>query len=227
MARAALGRPPKVATPEQRLAGLIGGGAAISTTTSVGERLLLFDEAQAAYQTGRFLEVGSYLGATAAVLAEVVRRRGSAGTRLFCVDTWQNDAMSEGLRDTWAEFQANTAPWSPYITTLAGDSRTVASPGDPGSFDLVFIDGDHTYEGARADVDRFANLVRTGGRLVMHDHAYYNESVGRVVGELLGTGDWVVAAVASNILSLCRVVEKRKPKPARAFGEAVASEAAR
>jgi len=31
------------------------------------------------------------------------------------------------------------------------------------------VDGDHSYEGARADVDRWGDLVRAGGHLVFHD----------------------------------------------------------
>jgi hypothetical protein len=36
-------------------------------------------------------------------------------------------------------------------------------------FDLAFIDGDHSYEGARADLDNWGCRVRQGGRVLMHD----------------------------------------------------------
>jgi len=38
-----------------------------------------------------------------------------------------------------------------------------------GPIDLVFIDGDHSYEGCRADVEMYGPLVRPGGLVVLHD----------------------------------------------------------
>jgi predicted O-methyltransferase YrrM len=35
--------------------------------------------------------------------------------------------------------------------------------------DFLFIDGDHTYEGVRADFEQYAPLVRPGGMVAMHD----------------------------------------------------------
>jgi cephalosporin hydroxylase len=35
--------------------------------------------------------------------------------------------------------------------------------------DLLFIDGDHTYEGVRADFEMYSPLVRPGGLIVFHD----------------------------------------------------------
>jgi predicted O-methyltransferase YrrM len=37
--------------------------------------------------------------------------------------------------------------------------------------DLLFIDGDHTYEGVKKDFDAYSTLVRKGGYIVMHDIA--------------------------------------------------------
>lgn len=47
-------------------------------------------------------------------------------------------------------------------------------------FDLIYIDGDHTFEGATADVNWFAPKVSQGGFLVMDDSSYF----------LPGTGFW-------------------------------------
>jgi len=40
----------------------------------------------------------------------------------------------------------------------------------PRSFDMVFIDGDHSYEGARYDIEHSLPLLRPGGILVLHDY---------------------------------------------------------
>jgi predicted O-methyltransferase YrrM len=45
----------------------------------------------------------------------------------------------------------------------------VQSRFDGGLIDFAFIDGDHTYEGARADFELYGPLVRPGGIVAFHD----------------------------------------------------------
>src|SRR5262249_7533872 len=40
-------------------------------------------------------------------------------------------------------------------------------------FDVIFIDGDHSYEGVRSDIRHYAPLVRESGYLVMDDASCY------------------------------------------------------
>jgi predicted O-methyltransferase YrrM len=40
---------------------------------------------------------------------------------------------------------------------------------DGESVDLLFIDGDHTYEGVRCDFNMYSQFVRPGGLIVLHD----------------------------------------------------------
>jgi predicted O-methyltransferase YrrM len=49
--------------------------------------------------------------------------------------------------------------------------------GDQG-LDLLFIDGDHTYEGVRADFNLYSPLVRAGGIVAFHDIAEHQPSSG-------------------------------------------------
>jgi predicted O-methyltransferase YrrM len=61
------------------------------------------------------------------------------------------------------------------IVSIRGDSRTPETfarvrsllRGHP--LDLLFIDGDHSYEGVKADFVNFGPLVRPGGLIVLHD----------------------------------------------------------
>jgi predicted O-methyltransferase YrrM len=39
--------------------------------------------------------------------------------------------------------------------------------------DVLFIDGDHTYEGVRRDFELYSPLVRGGGIIVLHDIAQH------------------------------------------------------
>lgn len=65
-----------------------------------------------------------------------------------------------------------------------------------GTADLIFIDGDHSYDGCRADVDRLIpDHLRAGGYFVLHDYFGWYDAAGRngspvkrVVDELIGDG---------------------------------------
>ncbi len=41
--------------------------------------------------------------------------------------------------------------------------------------DLLFIDGDHSYEGVKADFELYSPLVRPGGLIVLHDIAFHEK----------------------------------------------------
>ena len=62
--------------------------------------------------------------------------------------------------------------------------------------DVLFVDGDHTFEGCAQDVNDYGPLVRAGGVLVLHDichHEQPNVGVERVWHDL-DTTVWERAA---------------------------------
>jgi predicted O-methyltransferase YrrM len=87
------------------------------------------------------------------------------------------------------------------------DSRTVDPPPEP--LELLFVDGDHSYEGARADYRRWGAFVRPGGHLLFHDAvdsgAYGNHypGVARAVGEV-DSGAWERQPDAGSIAHFVR-----------------------
>lgn len=46
-----------------------------------------------------------------------------------------------------------------------------------GQIDFLFIDGDHTYEGVKADFEMYSGLVRPGGLIVFHDICLHQASL--------------------------------------------------
>ncbi len=154
----------------------------IFTHMTLEERLLLYSLGLKQSPGAVLLEVGSYLGASATFLAAAAVEMGG-DTKVHCVDTWKNEGMTEGIRDTWNEFQKNTQRYSSVIVTHQGFSVEIAKTfGEP--IDLLFLDGDHSYEGCRADVLAWLPHLRPGGVLVMHDFGWA-EGVQRVVRELV------------------------------------------
>jgi len=151
---------------------------AIPSHITPRERALL-KELAAGRET--IVEIGSYIGASAASMASASR---PAGAKIYCIDTWQNDAMSEGKRDTFQEFQDNTALFSSLIVPIRGYSQDVVSSlsGKVSKIDLLFIDGDHSYEGAFSDWILYSSFLKSGSLVVFHDFGWA-EGVKKVVKE--------------------------------------------
>lgn len=141
------------------------------------------------------LEIGSYLGASTRFLASALPPGG-----LTCVDTWQNETVPEGRRDTWAEFAHNTRGLD--VRTIRARSDQV-DPVDVGRVDLLFLDGDHSYEVVSGEVARFGSLLAVGGLLVFHDAVEF-EGVARTIGETLATGKWKLRGALDNLCWLER-----------------------
>jgi len=111
--------------------------------------------------------------------------------------------MSEGRRDTFADFVANTRRWADVIVAVRGESSRVELPLE-GECDFVFIDGDHSYEAVRGDLARFAPLVRSGGTLLLHDYGEVKPGVPRAVHEFLCGQEWLVKRRVESLLVLTR-----------------------
>ena len=147
---------------------------------TIEERLLLYKFGIEQPQQSTFVEIGSYLGASSCFLAAAAVKRKSV---LHCVDTWYNDGMSEGKRDTWKEFQINTNCFRDAIIPHKGKSLDIANSfKEP--IDLLFIDGDHSYEGCRSDVESWFPHLKPGGLIIMHDYGWA-EGVQKVVQEFI------------------------------------------
>jgi hypothetical protein len=62
--------------------------------------------------------------------------------------------------------------------------QTVTSLLNGRRVDLLFIDGDHTYEGVKCDFERYAPLVPAGGLIAFHDISAHPASTGCEVSRL-------------------------------------------
>lgn len=151
----------------------------VESHMTLNERLILY---KLAASTQFIAEIGSYIGASACCFGAAASV--DANTQIICIDTWNNDAMSEGNRDTWEEFKQNTASFSDFVVPVRGFStdaveqvRKIAP-----SLDLLFIDGDHSYEGVKKDWDAYKDFLKPGATVVFHDYGWA-DGVKRVVRE--------------------------------------------
>lgn len=111
------------------------------------------------------VEIGSEFGMSASLF----RYGAPPDVEIYCVDLFPN-----GLHDY---FQANLMEVDLFynIHILKGDSAKMGrawgqqQPIKP--IDLLFIDGDHTYQGCKRDIEAWTPYVKPGGWIVFHDTA--------------------------------------------------------
>lgn len=169
----------------------------VSTHMTVQEKHVLFRLARRLPAGSSLAEIGSYHGASSCCLAAGIASRNST---LFCVDTWRNDAVTDALSDVFPVWQKNTEPFETLIKSVQGYSHEVADR-IPNELDLLFIDGDHSYEGVKRDLEMYLPKLRKGGVLVMHDWSH--ESVHRAVQE------YVFPVESSKLVQLCNLYSCR------------------
>lgn len=124
----------------------------------------------------RILEIGSWLGAgsTRAIIEQLIPVQ---DTRLYCVDTWQgspNVARHVQIArdyDILGTFRHNVeqSGGKDCVRQLVMTSQEAAELVVDNFFDLVFIDGDHSYLQTRNDIEIWRPKVRNGGILCGHD----------------------------------------------------------
>lgn len=152
----------------------------IFTHLTKTKRLLLYKLALSLCRNCVIVEIRSYVGGSSTFLASAATEKNGM---LYCVDTWKNEAMPEGLRDTYNEFTKNTKPYKKWIVPLRGKSVEVAKDFDK-EIDLLFIDGDHSYEAVKSDVEAWFPKLKDGAIVVFHDYGWA-EGVKRVVKEMV------------------------------------------
>jgi predicted O-methyltransferase YrrM len=88
------------------------------------------------------------------------------------------------------------------IKTHAGDSSTNLRKVPDGYFDIIYIDGDHSYNGVKRDIDAALPKLKPEGILVFNDYAVwspigmYHCGVARAVHELVCENPWKFRYIA-------------------------------
>ena len=152
----------------------------VDTQLTVAERLLLYRLARGLGGTPNLVEIGSYVGGSSQFLAAAASEMQG---RLYCIDTWQNDAVTAGARDTHDEFLNNVARYGDVVIPLRGQSAVEAHKFNR-VVDLLFVDADHSYEAVKVDLEAWVHRLRAGAVVVFHDYGWA-AGVQRAVQELI------------------------------------------
>ncbi len=98
-----------------------------------------------------------------------------------------------------------------------GDSSTELSMFPDASFDMIYIDGDHRYEGVRADAMMALRKIKPRGHLLFNDYTTWSPlenceyGVMRVVHELCDEHGWIMAALGLHVMGYHDVALRRPP----------------
>ena len=177
-----------------------------------GVASLRFDEAALLYRLVRdvgistIVEIGRFKGGSTFLMASAM----ATGSTLWSYDLHVPARPDLVGADLDAELAAalRRLRIDDGVHLVVGDSLTVDLP--PGPIDLLFVDGDHSYEGAKADFERWGSHVRDGGHLLFHDACdtggYGNvyPGVQRAVAEVSFDSSFVAARGAGTIAHFVR-----------------------
>ena len=147
-------------------------------------------------ESGWMLEIGSYEGVTAALIAE--QRPGAV---VVCVDPFidhdERDFRERSGGERLKNWRANRRPnqhlWIGDLQSFYGISGH--------TFDLVLVDGAHETPAASADLALGALLVSPGGVLAVHDYADW-DSVRAATDEFLSYGAFRIVDSADSMVVL-------------------------
>jgi predicted O-methyltransferase YrrM len=141
----------------------------------------------------RFVELGAYKGRSTAFLLTEIANSGKA-IDLHVIDLWEDaagitrNASHPYEPATMAEFEANIAPVGnpDWLHVIKADTAQVAEHMADESFDFVFIDGDHSYDGCLRDIKAWLPKVKPGGVIAGHDFHLEYPGVMKAVREVFG-----------------------------------------
>lgn len=146
-----------------------------------------------------YLEIGTWMGCSAIV---------AALASIPSVVVWTVDS---------GEFHEAHWHHSPeeYLSILGGNFAQCGVAGKievslegslgidwSGPVHLLFVDGDHSYKGVKADIEKWTPFIPPGGTALFHDYALY-DGVKRAVDELARAG-WRWLQGGENIAALSR-----------------------
>lgn len=144
---------------------------------------------------------------------KVFRTKTPAITKLYMVDRWRetpDQAGDAAMPQEWHDknlrrVRTRTAPYGNRAVMLRGNSVDMADEVPDGSLALLYIDGDHSFEGCFADLRAWTPKVKRGGIVALHDFLNENYGVRKAV-----------EAFCANNFKI-HIIEEDKPEDAGAW----------
>ena len=176
---------------------------------------------------GVVVELGSHMGKSSCYIGSAIKASGHKNVKLHCVDLWtKGDSKKQySIREpnkqygqwyhaqqTYDNFIKQIAQFGlSDIVEIHMSDTTALSKSWTEPIDLLFIDGDHLYEGVHADWNNWSKFVKVGGYVMFHDYNDNWTGVQKVVDTEVNYGAW---ERFDKVTSICTIKKtKEEPKP--------------
>lgn len=142
-----------------------------------GFQNLYRSEVLKASNNAHFVEVGTFLGCSAAYMAVEILNS-NKDIKFDCVDTWKGSEEHIGMNDInldtlYEDFLNNIKPVKNIIKPVRMESVIASKLYNDNFLDFVFIDASHDYESVKKDIYAWLPKVKSGGTLAGHDYLYW------------------------------------------------------
>jgi len=164
-------------------------------------------------------EIGVAQGNFSEVLFDLLNPKEFVAFDLFNIHTirepWAMKSAEVFQGKTHLEFYKNRFA-TRNLKTEAGPSGETIKRYPDGYFDLLYIDGDHTYAGVKADADLAIKKIKPDGVLVFNDYIMYDWNdqyfygIVPVVNDLVARGGYEIFGFAFERTMFCDIALRRK-----------------
>jgi predicted O-methyltransferase YrrM len=143
----------------------------------------LYSIAESCGKSANFVEIGCYVGRSSTILGQVAKKN---NCDLLCIDTFETPAPD--IKDVKERFIQNMKSVDAKFR-LQKTYSAKASISYNKKIDLLFIDGDHAYEGVKLDCLLWVPKLKVDGYVLFHDYKSSWGGVKKAVDELVGFKD--------------------------------------
>lgn len=139
------------------------------------------------------LEVGAHLGLSTIALA-------STAERVFSIDWHRGDQFTRGWGFTAGKYLQNLITHNVLqrVVPIIGSCYDVAEVLADETFDVVFIDADHSYDAVKRNIELYQPKMKPGGVICLHDYGVEGCFEKQAVDELFSVTELVGSLVVCS-----------------------------
>ena len=160
------------------------------------ESWILYDLAKQVAESGKIVEIGSFLGKSTVCLGEGSTNGNKA--KIYSIDHHKGSKEHYRMFNLPPGSNINTLPYfreniykaglQDIVKPIIAKSNHFGGAIDT-EIDLLFIDGSHEYEQVKKDFDAWAPKIKADGVLAIHD-VYYWPGPAYLLAEIMYYGQW-------------------------------------
>ena len=147
-------------------------------------------------------EIGVFKGEFSKILFETLNPK-----ELHLIDIFEGDAGSgdkDGNNMSFTNLEKEYHNLKEYFNKNSnvflhkGKSYDILEKFDNNYFDIIYIDGDHTYDGVKLDLQISYEKVKNGGYICGHDYTTRFEGVIRAVNEFCSEKNLIIDSITKD-----------------------------